>query len=203
MTKSADEATLAFYASEAPDYVATGRGGINRHLDHFLTKLAPSSRVLELGCGSGRDAQAFLDAGHMVDATDGSAAMAAQAEARLGQPVQVMRFDQLEAVGSYDAVWASASLLHVPRAGLRDVLWRIHRALRPGGLHYASYKAGGAEGRDTLGRYYNYLTAAEAVTLYQSVGDWSVLEIFEYVGGGYDGAQGKWTALILEKPATR
>ena len=50
--------------------------------------------------------------------------------ARLGRPVQVMRFDELEADGQYDGVVAAYSLLHVPRAGLPAVL----EAMRAGAL---------------------------------------------------------------------
>ena len=69
--------------------------------------------------------------------------MAAKAEARLGRPVKVMRFDELSEVETYDAVWANASLLHVPRGALGDVLALVFAALKPNGLHFASYKAGG------------------------------------------------------------
>ena len=57
---------------------------------------------------------------------------------------------------AYDGVWASACLLHVPRDELAGVLARIHRALKPEGLFYASYKVGHGDGRDSFGRYYNY-----------------------------------------------
>jgi SAM-dependent methyltransferase len=67
-----------------------------------------------------------------------------------------MRFDQLEESAAYDGVWASASLLHAPAAELTSDLARIHRALKPGGLFVASFKAGNGEGRDMFGRYYNY-----------------------------------------------
>ena len=150
-----DPATLNFYAAEAPVYAASGPGGTSRRLAGFLARLGPGARILELGCGGGRDAAAMLAAGFEVDATDGSPALAAEAERRLGRSVRVMRFDELAAVEEYDAVWAAACLLHVPRAGLSGVLARVRRALRPGGLHHASYKAAGAEGRDRFGRLFN------------------------------------------------
>jgi hypothetical protein len=46
--------------------------------------------------------------------------------------------------------------LHVPRDQLAHVLSLIWRALKPGGVFYASYKEGNAGGRDTLDRYCNY-----------------------------------------------
>src|SRR3546814_17864565 len=94
----------------------------------------------------------MIGRGVAVDPTDGVAEIAAKAEARIGRPVRAMRFDELAAVDRYDAIWASASLLHVPRGDLPGVLAGIHRALKPGGLHFASYKGGGCAGRDRLAR---------------------------------------------------
>jgi len=72
-------------------------------------------RILELGCGSSGDAEAFLARGLEVDGTDGTRAVAAVAEQRLGRPARIMRFDELSVVDAYDGIWANASLLHMPR----------------------------------------------------------------------------------------
>lgn len=194
-----DPATLAFYSVEAPVYTASGKDGISRHLDAFLDRLTPGARILELGCGGGYDAAHMIARGFALDATDGVAEMAAKAEAWIGQPVRVMRFDELDADGVYDAVVANASLLHAPRDGLPDILARVHRALKPGGWHLASYKAGGTEGRDRLGRYFNYLNASQAEALYRGAGHWASITITDGMGGGYDGVQGPWITVIAQR----
>jgi SAM-dependent methyltransferase len=196
-----DEATLRFYASEAPAYVASGPSGASRHLDGFLNVLPAGARILELGCGGGRDSEAMLARGFDVDPTNGTPEMAVQASARLGREVRLMRFDQLEATDAYDAVWAHASLLHVPRAALPSVLARVFRALKPEGVHFADFKAGGLEGRDTFGRYFNYLTTVEVRDAYRASGAWEILSVLEYLGGGYDGRQGPWVAITARRPA--
>lgn len=200
MSNPFDPETLAFYAAEAPVYTASGKDGSFRHLEPFLTLLAPGASILELGCGGGYDAAFMLARGFDVDATDGVAEMAAKTEARIGRPVRTMRFDELDAVERYDAVVAAASLLHVPRSGLPAILARIHCALRPGGWHIASFKGGGAEGRDRFGRYFNYLTCGEAEAAYRSAGNWATLAIEEVLGGGYDGVQGPWLKVVARKP---
>lgn len=196
-----DAATLAFYAGEAPDYVASGPNGASRWLASFLDRLPPRSHILELGCGSGRDAEAMIRAGHNVDATDGIAEMAAQASARIGRPVRLMRFDELEAVEAYDAIWAHASLLHVPRPALPSILARIFNALKPGGIHFANYKAGGIEGRDSMGRYFNYVDRPFLLQAYAASGAWHIDSIEDYAGGGYDGRQGPWIAIGAHRNA--
>jgi SAM-dependent methyltransferase len=194
-----DPATLAFYGTEAPVYTASGKSGEARHLEGFLARLTPGASILELGCGGGTDAAFMVARGFVVDATDGVPAMAAKAEQVLGAPVRVMLFDELEAVATYDAVVASASLLHAPRVALPDILARIHRALKPGGWHIASYKGGGTEGRDRFGRYFNYLTPEQAEALYRGAADWCSVTTEEGTGGGYDGVQGPWTIVIAQK----
>lgn len=195
-----DEDTLQFYAREAPTYQASGMGGVSRFLPAFLEALPREAHILELGCGGGRDAQAMIAAGHRVEPTDGVAEIAQKAEALLNTPVRVMRFEEIDANEAYDAVWANASLLHVPRVGLPSVLARVWRALKPGGLHHATYKSGGREGRDRDGRYFNYLTAAELVRVYENSATWEIISVTDYIGGGYDAGQGAWVAILLRRP---
>ncbi len=194
-----DTETLAFYAGEAPDYAARGPGGIGLHLDPFLEQLAPGASILELGCGSGRDAAHMQELGFEVEPTDGVPEMAAQAEARLGCPVRIMRFDELVAEEKYDGIVAAYSLLHVPREGLASVLTRIWRALKPGGLHAATYKTASREGRDRLGRDYNYPSEAELRAYYASAGTWSDIETFAGEGRGYEGGKSRFIMIMLRK----
>lgn len=143
-----DPATMLFYSKEAPVYAASGPGSVNRGLRDFLELLAPGARILELGCGGGRDAEAMIAAGFDVDPTDGIPEIARKAEKRLGRNVRVLCFDELDAIEAYDAVWASASLLHVPRSSLPKVLELIFRALKPGSLHFATYRCSDSSWRD-------------------------------------------------------
>lgn len=193
-----DRATLAFYADEAFRYAAR-KLAPSIALAPFLALLPAGARVLELGCGGGQDAAAMIAAGFDVDATDGCAAMTAEAERRLHRPVRVMRFDELTAVDSYDAVWAAASLLHVPRAGLADVLARVWRALVPGGVFAASFKTGGVEGRDGFGRLYNRPTLTGLREAYAAAGAWEEIAVEERDGAGYDGVRSDWVGLVVRK----
>ena len=113
-----------------------------------------------------------------------------------------MRFDELNAANQYDSVWANASLLHVARKELPDVLGLIFQALKPGGIHFASFKAGEAEGRDERDRFYNYLTRSEMFNLYARSAEWENVATVEYVGGGgYEVKEDPWLAITVRKPA--
>ncbi len=182
-----DEQTIAFYDREAEAYAARRKAVRSPKLDAFIKRLSAGAKVLELGTGGGQDASIMIADGLDVMLTDASVGLAKQAERLLGRPVRIMRFDELTAETEFDGVWANNSLLHVPADELAGVLTKIWRALKPGGVFFASYKAGAGGDRDALGRYYNFPTRAELERTYRDAADWSSLEITEAPGGGYDG----------------
>ena len=167
-----DDATLQFYRRNAEAYAGWAKAPSTR-LVGFLKLLPRGGAILELGCGAGNHAAVMLAEGFVLRATDGSPEMAEVAARRISHPVEAMLFDQLDEQDAYDGVWASACLLHVPRDELAGILGRIHRALKPDGLFYASYKVGHDDGRDSIGRYYNYPTADWLATTYASSGAWT------------------------------
>ncbi|WID95767.1 class I SAM-dependent methyltransferase [Bosea vestrisii] len=186
-----DRATLDFYANEAEIYAGRARELGQARLQRFAELVPAGGKVLELGCGGGQDSEALLALGLDVSPTDGSPELAAQAEKRLGRPVSVLLFEDLTAEAAFDGIWANACLLHVPRPALPGILAGVHRALRPGGAFYASFKAGEAEGRDRFGRFYNYPDADWLRTTYGDLG-WNRLDIEEDLGGGYDQEPTRW-----------
>lgn len=186
-----DDPTSSFYNDNAAVYAARKRNLPRSRLDAFLAALPAGASILELGCGAGQDAAYMISRGFAVTPTDGSTELAKQAEALIGRPVQILRFETLDIEDAHDGVWAEASLLHVPRAALPDVFDRIQRALKDGGLFHASFKAGEAEGHDTFGRYYNYPSAAWLTALLGK-GGWRDMEITEADGSGFDGKPTKW-----------
>jgi SAM-dependent methyltransferase len=168
-----DDDTLQFYRRNAEAYAGWAKAPSAR-LKGFLALLPPGGSILELGCGAGNHSAEMLAAGFKLRATDGSPEMAEIASRKLGHPVETMLFDELNEDGAYDGVWASACLLHVPRDELAGILRRISRALKPEGVFYASFKVGeGDDGRDNLGRYYNYPSPEWLQATYAAAGAWN------------------------------
>ncbi|KQW31947.1 SAM-dependent methyltransferase [Rhizobium sp. Root274] len=186
--------SLRFYDENAALYAARDRRLPEPQMIRFIERLPAGARILELGCGAGGDSEALLARGFDVTPSDGSAAMASEAERRLGRPVLVLPFQQLGYEAEFDGIWANACLLHVPRNDLPDVLGRIIRALRPGGRFYASFKAGGAEGLDRLGRYYNRPSQEELEALCRPAG-FTEIDIETVSGGAFDGEPTTWLYL--------
>ncbi len=111
----------------------------------FLDRLPVGAKILDAGCGSGRDSLHFLRKGYDVTAFDASPSLAAMAEKHIGRKVLRLTFEELAFRGEFDGIWACASLLHVPLASMRDVFLKLQSALKPEGVLYASFKHGTGE----------------------------------------------------------
>jgi len=115
--------------------------------EELLGRLGAAPRILDLGCGPGRD-MAWLEArGASVVGLDVSAGM-------LGAARRVVRGELVQADmrelplpdGSFDAVWCMAALLHVPKAEAHGVLGEMRRVVRDRGLLALGVKQGDGEG---------------------------------------------------------
>jgi SAM-dependent methyltransferase len=192
-----DEETLQFYRGNAEAYAKRTFTSRQARLMAFLAQLPAGASILELGCGAGGDTAEMLARGFDVRPTDGSPEMADIASKHLGRTVKTLLFHELDEVEAYDGVWANACLLHVPRAGLADVLARIWRALKAGGVFYASYKAG--DGRDTLNRYYNYPSQDWLRATYAAAGNWDSLSIDTGEVKGFDDKMASMLFVVAKK----
>lgn len=101
------QTTLDYYNANAQDFVQ-GTVDVDFHItqDRFLAQLFIGAKILDFGCGSGRDTKYFLEHGYSVDATDGSAELCRLASAYTGISVRQMLFEELAALGEYDGIWA-------------------------------------------------------------------------------------------------
>ena len=138
--------TLHYYQNHAQDFFdGTVNVDMTPLYEAFTQHLPHGARVLDAGCGSGRDAKAFNEMGYQVDAFDASSAMVELAKQHTGLPVQLMTFSEIDGKAQYDGIWCCASLLHVPSSGLPAVMQRLADALKPGGVWYVSFKYGNGE----------------------------------------------------------
>ena len=101
------------------------------------------------------------NAGFTGSCTDASPEMGATANELHGLDAVQKSFSELREEAAYNAVWASFSLLHAPRAEMPANLARIRRAILPGGLFYMGLKLGAGEARDAAGRFYAYFGEEE------------------------------------------
>lgn len=147
MTDKPDQSSTVGYYNDRADqfFSSTLRVDMTPIYERFLDGLAPGARILDAGCGSGRDARAFADLGYAVTAFDASVELAKRATEHCGFAVDVQRFEDVNEVAHFDAIWCCASLLHVPLADMPMVLTKLWTALKAGGRIYVSYKHGTGE----------------------------------------------------------
>lgn len=135
--------TLDYYNTQGQAFVSrTIDRDVSENRNRFLKYLPETARILDAGCGSGRDTQAFLTAGYDAEAFDGSEEMVKAASKFTQKQVHLVRFQELDFAKEFDAIWANASIIHVPYEELPDVLSRLHKALKSEGILYASFKKG-------------------------------------------------------------
>ena len=146
--------------------------------ERFLKYLPAGAHILDLGCGSGRDTKAFLDRGYFVDAVDGSEELCALAGEYTGIEIKCMDFTAIDCKEQYDAIWACASLLHIPSEQLPGLFARLKEALRQGGVFYMSFKYGDFEGeRDD--RFFNDMTSDKFHPILEQVPELALVEEWE------------------------
>ncbi|MDO5135251.1 MAG: class I SAM-dependent methyltransferase [Eubacteriales bacterium] len=152
------DSTIEYYDQNADPFVQeTLSVDFSVVQQRFLGKLFPGARILDFGCGSGRDAKYFLDRGYLVEATDGSGELCRRAGEYAGIQVKQMLFEQLDEFERYDGIWACSSILHLDKEALREVLRRMGTALKADGVVYASFKYGDFEGL-RRGRFFTDFT---------------------------------------------
>lgn len=138
--------TLDYYNKNAESFIqGTVSADLKDIQDKFLNKLS-GNKILDFGCGSGRDTKSFIEAGYDVDAIDGSLELCKSASAYTGIQVKHMLFQDLDKQNYYDGIWACSSILHLPKSELKGVLSKMSNALKDDGIIYTSFKYGDFEG---------------------------------------------------------
>lgn len=150
--------TIDYYDKNAKEYFdITVNANMNKQRNTFLNYMK-GNKILDFGCGSGRDAKYFKDLGYDVDAIDASKKLSLIATKYCGVNVENISFEDFNKVNYYNGIWACASILHVQRKDMIRILIKIRDSLKEDGVSYISMKDGLAEEIDRNGRYYNYVT---------------------------------------------
>jgi|GEM_PF-3018678 len=150
-------------------------------------------KLLEAGCGTGRDVAAFIRDGFAVTAFDVSPAMGRKcnrrirelrsnpdpqiAERAINSVCDEKTFDEVQYRNEFDAVWASASLLHLPKRDLPDAIQRLTQSLKLDGVMFMSFKYGIGEA-EFDSRHYSHFRRRELRTTLSKIAGAEVLEVW-------------------------
>lgn len=159
---AAEAANLAYYEANAEKYAKqTYHADLSHLYAPFLALLPRNARILDVGCGGGRDLRAFSERGYEPFGIDPSPALVEIARQYSGAEIAVANVEAIEFEEKFDGVWACASLLHLPRAELPNALKHIHRSLIAGGVLFLSVQTGHGEEFGEDGRFYTRYDESE------------------------------------------
>jgi SAM-dependent methyltransferase len=173
-----DQSTIDYYNRDADKYAAQSFSPeitvkVRQFQDQFLGYLERGARILDAGCGVGRDTRYFIKEGRIVIAFDASKEMVRRCREYPHAYCKQMTFAELQYNEEFDGVWACASLLHLTSEQAEVAIRRLSTALKIGGVMYLALKLGKPEasGRPPDDqRYFRYYDEAAVKQLYKNDG---------------------------------
>lgn len=202
MNMSAIKKTIDYYDREAEGWVSKHGGSEGKsywkaEMERFH-ELLPSGKILEIGSGAGKDAAELIALGYDYTGTDASYGLLKIAR----EKNPAARFIHKSAgdldfhEGSYDGFWTAATLLHIPKGTINQVLTTIKKQIKPGGIGFISVKQGEGEKLDEpTGRWFAYYNQGEFTDVLKRNG-------YEVLESRIRPTEGKTTWLIFYVKST-
>ena len=154
--------TINYYNKHAEQYYqATVDVDFTVAYDRFLKYVSQRGKIIDMGCGSGRDVAAFIERGYEAIGVDASKELAELASGEKKIPVMVGDMTTWIADEPVDGIWCCASLLHLQDRELKRFIDNLCINLKRGGALYVSVKSGVVTGFDDKGRYMRNFTESE------------------------------------------
>lgn len=192
--------TLDYYNKNSEEYFnSTLNVDMTNTYKEFLKLVPEGGKILDLGCGSGRDSMNFMKLGYEVIAVDGAKKLAKRASVLLRKEVIVSTFEELELKEKFHGIWACASLLHIKREDLKIVLNNLYNNLEDNGVFYMSFKYGEKEYVDDKNRYFNCFTDESIISFINENTKYNILGLYITEDKLGRVNEVKWVNLICNK----
>jgi len=163
-----EEVTIAEYQLTAASFrEGTWNHDVSQNMEALVAAMPRNpGKILDIGCGPGRDLVALTELGHEAIGLDATPAFVEMAKEVSGCEVWQQSFLSLDLPpATFDGVFANASLIHVPGKEMVRVLQDLHGALVPGGAIMMSMCRGDGEGYSPRPTGYRYTAGWEYETL--------------------------------------
>lgn len=191
--------TIDYYNSHADEYYRTT---VDADLDsarrRFAEYLQIDARVIDMGCGSGRDVLAFRNMGFNAVGLDASEGLAQLAEEKLAIPVITADMSSWITDEPYDGIWCCASLMHLDEEDCKSFFSNLKYNLKLGGVLYISVKSGIETGIDATGRYMKNFTEEDIQKLVDNACALRVAELW-YTEDTLSRKDFRWLNVIITK----
>lgn len=191
---------INFYNREAERYKEERNEikGFGEIYKPFIKYIKHNGKILDFGCGSGRDSLYFKNNGYNVIALDGSKEMCDITRQLCNIEVKEMFFEDFKEENTYDGIWACASLLHLPKDILINVLKNLALSLKENGYIYASFKYGDYEGIRNR-RYFIDFTEESFKDIIKKIPDLEIIETYQTNGVLKSQIRKHWLNIVLKK----
>ncbi len=140
-------ASVAAYSTDPSKYASDHGAKMSDQLERFANSLPPRSRILDAGCGPGRDLARIKAFAHEAIGVELNSDFARLAHLHAPVVLTDLRFiGKLFPSNSFDGIWACASLVHLSAVETADVLRQFKSLLTPAGKLYACVNTVGKTG---------------------------------------------------------
>ena len=164
----------------------------------FLQYMPEGGRIMDLGCGSGRDVKWFCDHGYDADGLDASEELAIKARDQYGIHVEIGLIEEWITDDPYDGIWCCAALMHFNDAGCRRFFDNLQYNLKSGGAVYISVKTVIKTGVDNTGRYFRNFNEKDIYEMVDHTANFEIRELW-YSEDLLSRADFKWLNVIITK----
>ena len=175
-----DNSTLKYYQENAKALTKRYNGVVGGISEYFNQVFTAGSKVLDVGCGSGRDLNQLLKLGFQVTGVDPCEALIELTKIEFPKLKDLIHHDALPelkniADKSFDGILCSAVLMHLPKEELFDAAFSLRRVLREDGSLLVSIPNYDTtidpnSNRDENNRLFNGLTAEELQLMLERLG---------------------------------
>lgn len=151
--------TINYYNKNADAYIeSTADVDFSDIYSRFLSYIPDGGRIMDLGCGSGRDVIWFRDHGYEAYGLDASRELVKRIEDEYDIPVFTGLIEEWTTSTLFDGVWCCASLMHLADNALEQFFGNLKWNLKPDGVLFMSVKSGIETGYDDKWRYLRNFT---------------------------------------------
>ncbi len=174
-----EDNTIKYYDENAHRFIkGTLDVGMESLYRPFLARVPKGSKILDAGCGSGRDSLYFKQHGYDIVSFDASEKLVEVGSKLIKKPVLRLSFDEISFEKEFDGVWASASLLHIPKKRILPILEKLKKSLQKNGIFYVSCKYGEGE-RSINGRFFSYYNEETLEKIFNELGGFKKKKVWK------------------------
>ncbi len=165
-----NQSTFDFYSKNAQSY-ADSTFSLNVHnIIHDFIKELNGIKILDVGCGSGRDSLVFKNLGFDVQAIEPVLELQQIAQKNSGIEVLQQSVNQIQFKQEFDGIWCMASLLHLTKDEFKQAIPKLLDALKDDGILMIALKNGIGESYDNKGRFFSYYEKNELIEIFKEFG---------------------------------